>query len=165
MKTAISIAVTSLLVGPTCWSATEHSDPTLTQPSTVTAAAASPASGPSETARRADDRYEEMLTKMQAAVEEIAQLYGNPLFLQVFTNDIARATDLKQRLQSERNRDDVKREVGNLEKKRDELLNDIALKEREAALLTSRLVRQRAALDGLAVAVEQARRAVEETAK
>jgi hypothetical protein len=114
---------------------------------------------------RADKRYEEMLGKMQAAVEEIAQLYGNPVFLQVFTNDEERATELKQRLRSAQSGEDVRRALTDLEKKRDQLLNDIALKEREAARLTGKLVRQRAALDALAEAVEQARKAVEETAK
>src|ERR1022692_1682330 len=106
-----------------------------------------------------------MLNKMQAAVEEIAQLYGNPVFLQVFTNDAERASELKQRLKAARSWDDIRRELAGLEKKRDELLNDIALKEREAARLTGRLVRQRSALDALATAVEAARKAVEETAK
>jgi len=114
---------------------------------------------------RADKRYDEMLEKMQSAVEEIAQLYGNPVFLQVFTNDIERATELKDRLRSARSGEELRRELAEMEKKRDELLNDIALKEREAAKLTSRLVRQRVALDALADAVEQARKAVEETAK
>lgn len=114
---------------------------------------------------RADKRYEEMLGKMQNAIEEIAELYGNPLFVQVFTNDPERASDLKERLRSAQSSDDVRRELSSLQKKRDDLLNDIALKEREAARLTGRLVRERAALDALSDAFEQARKAVEETAK
>lgn len=106
-----------------------------------------------------------MLGKMQSAVEEIAQLYGNPIFLQVFTNDVERATELKQRLRLARSDENIRRELTDLEKKREELLNDIALKEREASRLSGRLVRQRVALDALAAAVEQARNAVEETAK
>jgi hypothetical protein len=114
---------------------------------------------------RAAKRYDEMLSKMQAAVEEIAQLYGNPVFLQVFTNDVERATELKQRLRAAQGDEEVRREISDIEKKREDLLNDIALKEREAARLTNRIVRQRAALDALATAVEQARKAVEETSK
>jgi predicted nucleic acid-binding Zn-ribbon protein len=106
-----------------------------------------------------------MLSKMQAAVEEIAQLYGNPVFLQVFTNDVERATELKQRLRAAQSDEQIGRETADLEKKRDDLLNDIALKEREAARLTDRIVRQRTALDALANAVENARKAVEETTK
>jgi septal ring factor EnvC (AmiA/AmiB activator) len=106
-----------------------------------------------------------MLSKMQAAVEEIAQLYGNPVFLQVFTNDVERAAELKQRLRAAQSDEQVRREIADIEKKRDDLLNDIALKEREAARLTDRIVRQRAALDALANAVENARKAVEETTK
>ena len=102
---------------------------------------------------------------MQTAVADVAQLYGNPVFLQVFTNDAARASELKQRLKAAQSDDDVSREMAGLEKKRDELLGDIALKQREAARLTSKLARQRAALDALAAAVEEARKAVEDTAK
>jgi septal ring factor EnvC (AmiA/AmiB activator) len=113
----------------------------------------------------ADKRYEEMLDRMQSAVEEIAQLYGNPTFLQVFTNDAGQASELKQRLKAARTGEDVRRELANLEKRREELLSDIALREREVARLSSRLVRQRSALEALAAAVEQARKAVEDTSK
>ena len=113
----------------------------------------------------ADRRYEEMLDRMQAAVEEVAQLYGNPTFLQVFTNDAGRASELKTRLSAARSSEEARLALAALEKRREELSADIALKEREAARLTSRLQRQRAALDALAAAVEQARKAVEDTAK
>jgi hypothetical protein len=116
-------------------------------------------------AARADKRYGEMLDRMQAAVEEVAELYGNPTFLQVFTNDAARASELKQRLKASQTGDDVARDMAALEKKRSDLMDDIALKEREASRLSARLARQRAALDALASAVEQARRAVEDTSK
>ena len=120
-------------------------------------------SGDSEANRRASKRYEEMLTKMQAAVEEVAQLYGNPVFLQVFTNDTERAEELKQRLSLARSEKEMQRELSDLKRQRDDLLNDLALKQREASRLAARLVRQRAALDTLASAVEQARKAVEGT--
>jgi hypothetical protein len=113
----------------------------------------------------ADKRYEEMLDRMQAAVEEVAQLYGNPTFLQVFTNDAASAADLRKRLAAAASGDEASLALETLRKRRDELTADIALKEREAARLASKLQRQRAALDALAAAVEQARRAVEDTAK
>jgi hypothetical protein len=115
-------------------------------------------------AHRADKRYEEMLDRMRAAVEEVAELYGNPIFLQVFTNDTGRATELKERIRATQTTEDVGRELTGLEKKRDDLLNDIALKQREAARLTTKLSRQRAALDALASAIDQARKAVEDTA-
>ena len=114
---------------------------------------------------RADKRYDEMLGKMRAAVEEIAQLYGNPLFLQVFTNDDARAAELKLRLRSAQSGVEIRREIDGLERKRDDLSGDIALKKREAARLGEKLVRQRAALDALASAMEQARKAVEDTSR
>lgn len=118
-----------------------------------------------ETVKLADKRYEEMLDRMQAAVEEVAQLYGNPAFLQVFTNDSERASELKERLKAAQTREEVERELAALQKKRDDLSADIALKERESSRLLGRLVRQRAALDALSTAVEQARKAVEDTAK
>jgi predicted nucleic acid-binding Zn-ribbon protein len=106
-----------------------------------------------------------MLNKMQAAVESIAELYGNPTFLQVFTNDIGSASELKERLKTDRHIKDIRSEIESLEKRRDELLSDIALKEKQTGKLEERLIKQRSALDALATAIEQARRAVEETAK
>jgi hypothetical protein len=135
------------------------------QSSQLDAPQTSAATPEADGARRADKRYDEMLDRMQTAVADVAQLYGNPVFLQVFTNDAARASELKQRLKAAQSDDDVSREMAGLEKKRDELLGDIALKQREAARLTSKLARQRAALDALAAAVEEARKAVEDTAK
>jgi hypothetical protein len=113
----------------------------------------------------ADKRLDEMLNRMQAAVEEIAGLYGNPTFLQVFTNDPDRAAELRMRLRTNRRGDALQAEMKELEAKRQDLLGDIALKERESERLAGRLVRQRAALDSVASALESARKAVEDTAK
>ena len=113
----------------------------------------------------ASKRYDEMLNRMQAAVEAIAELYGNPTFLQVFTNDVASASELKERLKTDRRTNDIRSEIEGLEKRRDELLSDIALKELQTGKLEEKLIRQRTALDALATAVEQARRAVEDTVK
>jgi chromosome segregation ATPase len=131
----------------------------------ASSAAGVTATASSTSSERADKRYEEMLSRMQAAVEEIAQLYGSPLFLQVFTNDEERAAALKQRLRSAGSADAIRKELADLQKKRENLLNDIALKEREVAKLSERLARQRMALDALAGALEQARTAVEDTTK
>ncbi len=151
----------ALLLCPICRITAGQQDP-VTKPATN---AVGPAAAENDSNARADKRYDEMLGKMRAAVEEIAQLYGNPVFLQVFTNDIDRASELKERLRSARSGADLRRELADLQKKRDDLLNDIALREREAVRLTSKLARQRSALDALADAVEQAKKAVEETAK
>ncbi len=102
---------------------------------------------------------------MRAAVEEVAQLYGNPTFLEVFTNDPERAADLRRRLRTDRTAEQVRAEAGELLKKRDDLLGDIALKKRESSRMAERLARQRAALDAVALAVEQARKAVEDTTR
>jgi hypothetical protein len=162
MNTKKSITAVSILIASACWAAAA---PDTTQAPQANAGNPLPLTSAGESSRRAERRYDEMLGKMQAAVEEIAQLYGNPVFLQVFTNDAGRATELKRRLRADRSGDDVRREIAGLEKKRDELRDDIALKERESTRLATRLVRQRAALDGLAEAVDQARKAVEETAR
>lgn len=114
---------------------------------------------------RADKRYEEMLSRMQAAIEDIAQMYGNPVFLQIFTNDVSRASELKQRLHAEKTTQEVEKDLRDLALKRESLMDDIALKEREAAKLTRRLAVQRAALDAVAGAIDQARTAVEDTSK
>ncbi len=111
----------------------------------------------------ADKKYEEMLGKMQSAVEEIAQLYGNPLFLQVFTNDEGRASELKLRLHVDRASSQIRKEIKDLEKQRSDLLGDIELRKRESARLSEKLVHQRAALDALAAAFDQAKSAVEDT--
>jgi hypothetical protein len=118
-----------------------------------------------EQSAKADKRYEEMLDRMQAAIEEVAQLYGNPAFLQVFTNDSIRADQLRQRLKDSQTSEDVRLETVALQKKRDDLVGSVALLERESSKLAARLVRQRAALDALASAVEQAKKAVEDTSR
>jgi hypothetical protein len=74
----------------------------------------------SESEVLASKRYDEMLNKMQAAVESIAELYGNPIFLQVFTNDVGSASELKERLKTDRRTKDIRSEIESLEKRRDE---------------------------------------------
>ena len=154
MKTR-SLALTTLLVLGV--SRLPAADPA---PQPPAAAPAAP-----DMAALADRRLDEMLNRMQAAVEEIAGLYGNPTFLQVFTNDPDRAAELKLRLRTNRRGDALQAELKELEARRQELLGDIALRQREAERLAGRLVRQRAALDGLSSALEAARKAVEDTAK
>jgi len=121
--------------------------------------------GQSAVADPAQKRYDEMLSRMRAAVEEVAQLYGNPTFLEVFTNDPEKAADLKRRLRTDRTGEQVRAEAADLLKKRDDLIGDIALRRKESARLAERLARQRAALDAVALAVEQARKAVEDTSR
>lgn len=118
-----------------------------------------------QSAKSAEKRYQEMLDRMRAAVEEVAQLYGNPTFLQVFTNDTARASELKHRLKEGQSGQEILQQMLELEKKKSELSEDIALKERESAKLSAKLVRQRMALDALAAAVELAQKDVEDTVR
>jgi hypothetical protein len=117
------------------------------------------------TEARAEKRYNEMLGKMQKAVEEIAQLYGNPTFLQIFTNDVDQASELKNRLKLAQRLVDIRLEVEDLEKTRDELLSDIALRQREAGKLSEKLLRQRKTLASIAAALEQARNTAEDTVR
>jgi hypothetical protein len=126
---------------------------------------AEPATAGKDAPNRADRRYEEMLSRMQSSIEDIAQMYGNPVFLQIFTNDVARASELKERLHAEKGAQEMQKELRELTLKREGLMDDIALKDREAARLTRKLAAQRAALDALAGAIEQARTAVEDTSK
>jgi len=118
MRTRIELIAAVMLLSPLCWAGDEPSGP----PPGKTAQPGSASGGVTEVRsdRRADRRYEEMLEKMRAAVEEIAQLYGNPLFLQVFTNDADRATDLKQRLRVARSGAEIRQELTDLEKRRSE---------------------------------------------
>jgi hypothetical protein len=165
MKAKLNIIGVIMALCPQCWARGEPANPTPRQPIQSEPASPGAKTGDQEAERKADNRYEEMLNRMKAAVEEIAQLYGNPIFLQVFTNDAGRASELKQRLRTARTGEEIRQELADLEKRRADLLNDIALREREVARLSGRLVRQRAALDALSSAVEQARLAVEETSK
>jgi hypothetical protein len=165
MKAGTTLVAGVLLLGHACWAAPGSSEAAPVQPAKGDSTAATTAPVGAGPDARADKRYDEMLSKMQAAVEEIAQLYGNPVFLQVFTNDVERAAELKQRLRAAQSNEQIRREIADVEKKRDDILNDIALKEREAARLTDRIVRQRAALEALANAIENARKAVEETTR
>ena len=165
MKTIrIGLIAASLLAHPCCVAEPDPHPPSSGQAQKADSGAPNAQPAESAASRRASKRYEEMLSKMQAAVEEVAQLYGNPVFLQVFTNDTERAEELKERLRLARSEKDMQRELSDLQHRRDDLMNDLALKQREASRLAARLVRQRAALEALASAVEQARKAVEETA-
>src|SRR5665213_1265392 len=136
MKIMGLIFIAGLFMGRPCPAAGLGPANTNSGPGTKGDAAPAPSSPTAaDSATRADKRLEEMLGKMQASVEEIAQLYGNPVFLQVFTNDLGRATELKQRLRGARSDEDIRRELADLEKRRDDLLNDIALREKEEARL------------------------------
>jgi hypothetical protein len=166
MKLKINtIAATLMLQSACCWAADEHSISPAIHAAELNSPSSGMAASDNDTTGRADKRYAEMLDKMQAAVEEIAQLYGNPVFLQVFTNDEGQASELKQRLKAAGTGEDIRQQLTDLEKRRDALLGDIALRKIEIVRISGRLIRQRAALDALAMAVEQARRAVEDTDK
>ena len=139
------------------------SDPVPAAPAHGGAAGGEPGKKTDE--ERAALRYEEMLAKMQSAVEEIALLYGNPLFLQVYTNDEARAAELKLRLSDSGREKALRGDLADLEKRKEDILGDIALRERESRRLAEKLARQRAALDALSSALDQARKAAEDSAR
>jgi hypothetical protein len=131
-------------------------------PAAEVARAEAPAPTASERARQ---RYEEMLAKMQSAIEEIAELYGSPSFLEVFTNDRERADELRSRLAAVGTAAAARRELAELARRREDLLNDLALREKESRRIADKLVRQRAALEALASALDLARRATEDSAR
>lgn len=72
---------------------------------------------------------EEMLLKMRVAVERIAEDYGNPKFAQIFTNDPARATSLRERVAAIASLDRLKRDIATMEKKQRELTEAIRAQE------------------------------------
>ena len=109
----------------------------------------------------AEQRYQEMLSRMQRSIEDIAQLYGNPLFVQLFTNDPPKAEEFRRRLVLSEGTDELRARHEELIKRRDELTKVVALQERESASMGERLARQRAALDSVVKAVEAAQRAIE----
>ena len=109
----------------------------------------------------AEQRYQEMLSRMQRSIEDIAQLYGNPLFVQLFTNDPPKAEEFRRRLALSEGTDELRARHEELIKRRDELAKVVALQERESASMGERLARQRAALDSVVKAVEAAQRAIE----
>ena len=111
-----------------------------------------------------DDRaLKEMFGKMRAAVEEIAALYGDPLVVQVFTNDRTKAAELRARLAETESLAALRSETETLKAERGKLEDEVARDRRQAALLSDRLARQRAALDVVAKAVDRVNQAVEGT--
>lgn len=99
---------------------------------------------------------EEMLLKMRVAVERIAEDYGNLKFAQIFTNDPARATALRERVAAIASLDRLKREIAAMEKKQRELTEAIRAQEdrlsamqRDAAAKESVLRQAAEVLSGL----------------
>ena len=123
-----------------------------------------PASVPDPAPVRDPARHAEMIGRMRAAVEEIAGLYGSPAFTQVFTNDPAEASELRRRLDAASSATRLERQVADLAGRRDALAAEVARREHECRRLAERLIRERAALEALAGAMDQARRATEASA-
>lgn len=105
----------------------------------------------------------EMYGKMRSAVEEIASLYGDLPFVQVFTNDRGKAAELRARLSETDSIKRLRAETEALKAERSKLEDELARDRKQAALLSERLARQRAALTLVSRAVEQVNRAVEGT--
>jgi hypothetical protein len=121
-------------------------------------------SQPGPTAGIQSNGSAEMLDRMQAAVQEVAELYGNPPFLEVFTNDPERAQVLKGRLKGLAGSREMEARITALTKQREQLESEILIKRKESDRLTQRLILQRRALDALADAMDRAKAAVEDTA-
>ena len=108
-------------------------------------------------------RMDEMYQKMRRAVEDIAELYGSPRFVQVFTNDRLLADELRLRLRATDSLKQLNAQIEDLSHRCDRLKAELAKREAEAASASQRLARQRAAMNAVANAVDQANRAVEGT--
>lgn len=96
---------------------------------------------------RADARMDEMRRKIVAAVEEILITYGNPAFAEVITNDPVKAAELRRRIADTRSGEELQRAVAALTQQREELKNDIALRERELEQLRLRAGKLRGTID------------------
>ncbi|HEY1792957.1 MAG TPA: hypothetical protein VGG34_08555 [Opitutaceae bacterium] len=131
------------------------------------AAPANPA--PSEDYRGADvgakaDKPDEMFEKMRTAVEEIAGTYGDPPFIQIFTNDPKAAEAMQLKLRELGGDKAAKSELGALEKVRDKLNADLAKRAKEKKQLEDKIREQSRQLDDLAAAIARARALLDATA-
>jgi hypothetical protein len=70
-------------------------------------------------------QYEEMITRMKMAVEDVAAQYGNPSFAQVFTNDSVRAKVLRRRMEILKQVDRLNAEIAVLETRRTQSLQEL----------------------------------------
>lgn len=113
----------------------------------------------------ADEREKEMLSRMDAAVQQVAGLYGNPRFVRLVTNDAAAAKQFQERLEISRSRDSLRGELAELEKRKKQLDEDIALRSKTLTDMDGRLIRSRAALDAISKAGDDMKRLVEDAAK
>ena len=112
----------------------------------------------------ANEREQEMLKRMDDAVQQIAGLYGNPRFVRLMTNDPSAAEQFKTRLELARSRDELASSVKLLEDKRADLDAQIALRTKTLTDMDSRLMRARAALDTISESGERMKRLIEEAA-
>ncbi|MDR2981942.1 MAG: hypothetical protein LBV12_06805, partial [Puniceicoccales bacterium] len=74
---------------------------------------------------------EVMKTRMRMAVEAVAAEYGNPTFVEIFTNDPIRAQALRKRLQLLQNYEALVAEIAALEKQRIAVGQAVSLAERQ----------------------------------
>lgn len=95
----------------------------------------------------------EMIARMRAAVEQIAAEYGNPTFVQLFTNDSVQAQVWRKRLHLIQSADLIAAELASLERKK-----KVANEEVEATRL--RLAALHAEAEQLAVRLQQVRPAI-----
>jgi hypothetical protein len=113
----------------------------------------------------AAEREQDMFGKMDAAVQQVAGLYGNPRFVRLMTNDPAAADQFKARLDLTKARETLAAEVTDLEKKKAALDSEIAIREQTLADMDGRLIRARAALDAFGKAGDEMKRMIEDAAK
>lgn len=127
--------------------------------------APSPAPAEPSDAERAASREREMYVKMDRAVQDIAQLYGNPRFVRTMSNDPDLAAEFKARIQATRDTESIRAEVADLTQRREALKDEVALLEREAEAAKAKLARTRATLDAVQTTLGQATRTIESSAE
>lgn len=103
----------------------------------------------------------EMLSRMDEAIQTIAGRYGNPRFVRLMTNDPAASEQFKARLELARSRGELAAALDELELKRAELDAQIELRTKTLAEMDARLIRARSALDVVSESTDRIKRFVE----
>ena len=110
-----------------------------------------------------NQRTREMLAKMDAAVREIAGFYGNPPFVRILTNDGRSAENFKERLSLSNKISDIRKELADLEKQRNEVTADLVLRRDTVKKLDEQILNTRATMDAIGKLVADSQKAIEES--
>lgn len=126
---------------------------------------AAPVVSPTDEATTVSQREHEMLTKMDAAVQEIAGFYGNPPFVRLLTNDGRSAATFKERLALGKKISDIRKELADLEAARNNLLADLALRRDTLKKLDQQILDTRSTIDAIGKLVADTQKAIEDSVR